>query len=313
MELYWAVLRPMLLTLGGSHVGAMPPDDPAASRKAAATPPPAVAEGEVREGLGFQFIAGSQGLLVTTVDEGSPLQRAGIGPGARMLEMHGRQAGGGVISFDGVFQAADGPPQRVRFLYRLGKREVVRRVRDLGSGVVYLRFDHFDQASVAWVVRQLESLGDRALVLDLRGNDGGFVVELQRLAGALLDRTLELGYRVEGRRKPLISKPGKQVFKGRLAVLVGGGTASAAEVLADAVQHHRRGVVVGQRTQGSVEVGQTFPMPDGGSIQIPVSAFLTASGRRLEGQGVSPDIPIVLDGHAGEDIDLAAALLVLKN
>jgi carboxyl-terminal processing protease len=313
IELYMGVLLPMMQTLGGSHVGALPPADPAAIRKVAATPAPPAANGAVREGLGFKFTFSAQGVLVTTVDDGSPLQRAGIGPGAVMVEMQGRPAGGGVMSFDGVFQTGGGPPQRVRFLFRQAKSEVVRQVRDLGSGVVYLRFDHFDQASVAWTIGQLEGLGDKALVLDLRGNDGGFVVELQHFAGALFDRNLEIGYRLEGRRKPLISKPGSHVFKGRLVVLVGAGTASAAEVLTDAVQHHRRGFVVGQRTQGAVKEAQTYPMPDGGSIMVPVSAFLGASGRRLEGQGVSPDIVIALDGRAGEDRLLAAALIALRN
>jgi carboxyl-terminal processing protease len=252
-------------------------------------------------------------MLVTTVEEGSPLQRAGIGPGAMMVEMNGHPAGGGVMSFDGVFQTSDGPPQRVRFLYRREKREVARQVRELSPGVFYLRFDHFDQANIAWAIGRLETPGAKAVVLDLRGNDGGFVVELQRFAGALFDRRLEIGYSLAGRRKPLISKPGRQIFKGRLAVLVSGGTASAAEVLTDAVQHHRRGVVVGQRTQGSVRKAQTYPMPDGGAIQIPVGEFLGASGRRLEGQGVSPDVAIVLDGRATKnDPVLAAALEALR-
>ncbi|WP_291875068.1 S41 family peptidase [Caulobacter sp.] len=150
-------------------------------------------------------------------------------------------------------------------------------------------------------------------MLDLRGNSGGFVVELQRFAGALFERKLEVGYSLAGSRKPLISKPGRQVFKGRLAVLVGAGSASAAEVLADAVQHHRRGVLVGQRTQGAVEEAETYPMPDGGSIMVPVSAFLGASGRRLEGQGVSPDVAVALDGRARKDDPvLVAALEALK-
>lgn len=314
IELYWGVLLPMVQTLGGSHLAAMPPDDPAAIRKIATTSaPPAIADGEVREGLGFQFTFSPRGMLVTTVEEGSPLQRAGFGPGAMMVEMNGRQAGGGIMSFDGVFRAGDGPQRRVRFLYRREQPEVGRQVRELGPGVAYLRFDHFDQASVAWAIGRLEGLGDKALVLDLRGNNGGFVVELQRFAGALFDRDLEIGYRVAGRRKPLISKPGRQVFKGRMVVLVGGGTASAAEVLADVVQHHRRGVVIGQRTQGSVQEAQTYPMPDGGSIQIPVSEFLGASGRRLEGQGVSPDIPVILDGRADGDRVLAAARQALAD
>jgi carboxyl-terminal processing protease len=230
-----------------------------------------------------------------------------------MVEMHMRPAGGGVVSFDGAFQPVGGAPQRVRFLYRPDKPEASRRVRELAPGVAYLRFDHFDQASVAWAIGRLEQLGDKALVLDLRGNSGGLVVELQRFAGVLFDRKLEIGYRLAGRRRPLISKPSEHVFKGRLVVLVGGGSASAAEVLTDAVQHHRRGVVIGQKTWGSVQEAATYPMADGGSIQFPVSEFLGASGRRLEGQGVSPDIPVVLDGHAGEDRALAAALQALKN
>lgn len=313
MELYWAVLRPMMQTLGGSHVDAMPPSDPTAAREVAATPPPPVPDGEVRDGMGFQFTSDGHGWVVITVDDGSPLQQAGIGPGAAMVEMRGRPAGGGVMSFDGVFQPVGGPPQRVRFLYRSEKAKTSRQFRELSPGVFYLRFDHFDKASIDWAIERLEAMGVKAVVLDLRGNSGGFVVELQRFAGVLFDRKPGLGYRLAGRRKSLISQPAAHVFKGRLAVLVGVGSASAAEVLADAVQHHGRGVVVGQRTQGSVEEAETYPMPDGGSIRVPVSAFLGASGRRLEGQGVSPDVAVALDGRAGDDRALTAALLALKN
>ncbi|MBO9545455.1 hypothetical protein [Caulobacter sp.] len=142
MELYWVVLRPMMQTLGGSHVGANPPVDPVAVKKVAATPPPLAAEGEVRDGLGFQFKFGAQGMPVIVVDGGSPLQQAGIGPGAMMVEMYRRPVGGGVMSFDGVFQAVGGSPQRVSFLYRAEKAEASRQFRELSPGVFYLRFDH---------------------------------------------------------------------------------------------------------------------------------------------------------------------------
>ncbi|HEV8443776.1 MAG TPA: S41 family peptidase, partial [Steroidobacteraceae bacterium] len=98
---------------------------------------------------------------------------------------------------------------------------------------------------------------------------------------------------------------------GPLVVLIGPQSASAAEITAAAVLDNHRGLLVGRMTNGSVMESNYFPLPDGGTAQIPVNDFVRGHDRRIDSVGVSPDIwilPTLDDVRAGRDPALARAL-----
>src|SRR5690606_15017423 len=104
-------------------------------------------------------------------------------------------------------------------------------------------------------------------------------------------------------------------YTGPLAVLVGEGSASSSEILAHVLQHYRRATLIGRPTAGSVIASQYFRLRDGGELQLGTFDYRTLDGKRLEGQGVKPDIAVrrTLDVvRAGRDPDLDAAVAWLE-
>jgi C-terminal processing protease CtpA/Prc len=138
---------------------------------------------------------------------------------------------------------------------------------------------------------------------------------LKRIAGRLLGDDVSIGT-ILGRGAPVdLRTNAARHYAGPLVILVGPSSASAAEVLAAAVQDHARGRIVGRTTNGSVLASQSFPLPDGGHVQVPTHDFMRIDGRRIEGVGVEPDIvviPTLEDVRAGRDPALERALAELE-
>ena len=181
--------------------------------------------------------------------------------------------------------------------------------RDLDRGIRYLRFDTFGaETFMKPVLDSLATAGDAGLIIDLRWNGGGIANQLQQLAGALLPDGVTLGtmLNAKGSEVMAVTRP-PQRYDGPLVLLVGPSTGSGAEMLAAAVHDHKRGQLVGRMTNGSALVSEAFPLPDGGFARVPISDFLTATGKRIEGVGVAPDIrvmPTLEDVALGRDPSL---------
>ncbi len=170
----------------------------------------------------------------------------------------------------------------------------------------------------------------KALILDLRGNPGGYVKTLNRLVSYFFEKDLKLWDRV-GRAekakdlKPEIAKTrgSGKIFTGKLIVLVGSPSASAAELFARTVQLEKRGLLIGDLTSGAVmeAMGQSFEL--GADVQIFYAASITradlimSDGKTLEHSGVTPDermLPTAADLAAGRDpvLSYAASLCGVK-
>jgi carboxyl-terminal processing protease len=130
------------------------------------------------------------------------------------------------------------------------------------------------------------------IVLDLRGNPGGLLDEGVKTASVFLDGGPVVTFQKRGSRPlQLTAEPGGDTGT-PLAVLVDGGTASAAEVVTAALQDRDRAVVVGSRTFGKGSVQQPTVLSDGSAIEFTVGSYLTPSGRSLDGVGIGPDVTV---------------------
>jgi len=158
-----------------------------------------------------------------------------------------------------------------------------------------------------------------ALVLDLRGNPGGYIKTLERLVGSIMDHDVTIAQRT-GRKsdlKPELAKTrGGSGFAGKLTVLVDSRSASAAELLARVVQLEHRGMVLGDRSAGAVMEARHYEFHQGTDTQIFYGASITEAdlimtdGKSLEHTGVTPDeviLPSPADLAAGRDPALARA------
>jgi C-terminal processing protease CtpA/Prc len=192
------------------------------------------------------------------------------------------------------------------------------------DGIVYLRFGRFDAANLHWLIRQIETHQDApGMIIDLRNNPGGLVTSAQRAVGLFFRQGVPMGRVIarDGRRTIERSRPTPhRLYPGPLAVLIGPGSRSSAEVFAYVMQYHARAVLIGQPTAGQVLGARPYRLPDGGQLYVSISDFQCFDSGRLEGAGVRPDIAVqdagVIAGEFSErpedDPALTAALAALR-
>ena len=158
----------------------------------------------------------------------------------------------------------------------------------------------------------------KALILDLRGNPGGYIDALERFTGFFFDSNIKIS-EAKGRKKfePNFAESQKgKAFKGQLVVLIDGNSTSEAELFARIVQLEKRGVVIGDRSAGSVMRSQFYPIEHGGQGEMAYGIYVTEAdvimpdGNSLERVGVTPDellLPTAQDLSANLDPVLARA------
>jgi carboxyl-terminal processing protease len=152
------------------------------------------------------------------------------------------------------------------------------------------------------VQRALETRDGRpagGVILDLRDNPGGLLDEAVSVASAFLDGGPVVTYERRGRQQETLDAFAGGDLATPLVVLVNPSTASAAEVVAAALQDRNRAVVVGTRTYGKGSVQEPSTLSDGSALELTVGRYLTPAGRSLDGVGVEPDV-VVPPGEAPE-------------
>lgn len=269
-------------------------------------------------------------MVIRRVQPDSPAQRAGLRVGDRLLAVDGVPVTGrsvtGVVARlrgDDADGAPDGAPARPGSTVALGLQRGSRAwtvtlhrallstesvtVSRPAPGVTEIAVGAFVRGTAEQVRRALAT-GDHSqgILLDLRGNSGGLVDEAVAAASAFLDGGPVAGYDDDGRRCLLDAAEGGDT-RTPLVVLVDGGTMSAAEMLAGALQDRGRAVVVGSRTFGKGSVQLPSTLPDGSVAELTVGHYRTPSGRDVDGLGIEPDVPVG-PGRSAE----AAALTVLS-
>ncbi len=245
--------------------------------------------------------------VVAPLDD-TPAQRAGILPGdvvvsvddvpvdrqdteATVNRMRGRP--GTLVTLD-VMREGEQAPLR----FALTRSEIhVRTVRSayLGEGFGYIRLTGFADSTgdeLAEVARGFRSEHDlRGVVLDLRNNPGGVLDAAVDVADAFLERGLIVrgSGRVRDARFEEYANPGDILDGVELAVLVNGGSASASEIVAGALQDNHRAHLVGEQTYGKGSVQTVMPLSDGRALKLTTSHYFTPSGRSINGTGIEPD------------------------
>jgi carboxyl-terminal processing protease len=195
-----------------------------------------------------------------------------------------------------TYLRAGQPPATATLTRRQVKVPSVERDR-LGPGIGYLAIRRFQEATAADVTAALAELrrqgADRVLVLDLRKDSGGLVDQAIAVADLFLDGGTIVTIR--GRGPDVETHDARKGGPGtgpRLIVLVNGQTASAAEILAGALQDHRRGTVLGTKTYGKGAIQTYFDLADGSGLKLTTHRYLTPAGHEVEGHGINPDMEV---------------------
>jgi carboxyl-terminal processing protease len=158
--------------------------------------------------------------------------------------------------------------------------------------------DKADEQLKAKLKEALEH-GAKGVILDLRGNPGGLKDQAVAVTSEFLkDGDVFIDQDEHGKQKAVPVKPGGMAADLPLVVLTDGGTASAAEICAGALQDHERAKVVGEKTFGTGTVLQPYDLSDGSAILLATSEWLTPKGRQIWHQGLKPDIEVALPDGA---------------
>lgn len=166
------------------------------------------------------------------------------------------------------------------------------QLKKLKNDIVLISISEFTRGTARSMRSALAASGAErsGVILDLRGNPGGLLVEATDVAGAFLNGGTIVEFFMPGKSPEIFNATGDGDSKTPLVVLINRGTASAAEIVAAALQDRNRAVIVGERTFGKAAVQDLTELSNGAAIELTIGYYLTPNGKRLEGKGLDPDI-----------------------
>ncbi|MBK9147425.1 MAG: S41 family peptidase [Flavobacteriales bacterium] len=264
------------------------------------------------DGIGVEFAIQRDTVVVVSPVEGGPSAQLGIRAGDRILKADTVPLAGVGITNDGVMKLLRGPKgSQVKVVIgRPGKKpmdvEITRGAIPINSvaaallrpdGTGYIKLSRFAKNTHAEFLAAADGLraeGMQRLVLDLRGNGGGYLNAAVDLADEFLPDGSVIVY-TQGRRSPRrdMLATGRGVYENiPLAILIDEGSASASEIIAGALQDNDRATIVGRRSFGKGLVQEHIDLPDQSAVRITTARYYTASGRSIQkpyGAGVDYD------------------------
>lgn len=254
------------------------------------------------EGIGIRFEIVDGVLTVVAPIAGTPSEKLGILPGDQIIKIENKSTKG--ISNEEVIEKLRGPKGSMVHvtIHRPGISEALEFdiTRDkipiysvnakfmLDEKTGYLAFDRFAATTsdeVEEALQELEQQGMKQLILDLRGNAGGYLDQAVRVTDKFLKGGQMVVYtkgRTQDSNDEFKSLPKPSFRDYPLIVLIDRGSASASEILAGAVQDLDRGLVVGERSFGKGLVQRQFPLGDGSAFRVTTSRYFTPSGRLIQ-------------------------------
>ncbi len=271
-------------------------------------------------GVTVNYAATEDGLLVESVTEGGPAERAGVLAGDVIIAVDGVSLAG-----DKRYEGADliageaGTEVELTLLGEDGAERAVTCVRAtlrspsasgqmLENNVGYVRLSNFYTGAADSFREQVDLLveqGAAGLIIDVRNDPGGYIAELKEI----LDYLLPEGPVFTEKARwwfPSVYKSDADCVDLPMVVLVNGDTYSAAELLAAQLRESAGAPIVGTLTSGKGYFQVTFPLSNGGGLGLSAGTYCTGSGHSLIGEGITPDVELELSGT--EDNQLQAAI-----
>jgi carboxyl-terminal processing protease len=248
--------------------------------------------------------------LIVGVFRGSPADKAGLKAGDIMLAVDGTSTVGedldhvisrvrgkaGTAVVLTIQSGADGPTRDVRIIRADVQIEPVSWAMAPGTKTAVLRLEQFSSGATPKLKAALEELqaaGADRLIFDLRGNPGGYVNEAVAIASQFIaSGNVYMERNAQGQEKATPVTPGGVAVDVPLVVLVDQGTASAAEIVAGAIQDAGRASIIGEKTFGTGTVLGEFPLSDGSALRIGTVEWLTPKGRVIWHEGIAPDVVV---------------------
>lgn len=250
--------------------------------------------------------------VISPIDD-TPAQRAGVKAGDLIVRlddtpvkgmslndavkmMRGKKGTAIVLT---IVREGEAKPLTIRIVRDIIQvRSVKQRMLEPGYG--YLRIASFQSKTTAGLIDAIEQLEKenkgalKGLILDLRNNPGGVLTAAVGVSDAFLEKGLIVYTegRVQDSKLRYNASPGDIINNVPLIVLVNGGSASASEIVAGALQDHHRALIVGTKTFGKGSVQTILPLKSDAAIKLTTARYFTPSGRSIQAEGIDPDIKL---------------------
>lgn len=248
--------------------------------------------------------------VIAPIDD-TPAQKAGVKAGDLIIRLDDKPVKG--LSLNDAVKIMRGEPGSpiVLTIVREGaeqplKLKLVRDIikvksvksRVLEEGYGYVRLSSFQAKTGESMIEAIDELKKngklKGLVLDLRNNPGGVLNAAVSVSDAFLDDGLVVytDGRVEDAKMKFNATSGDMLEGAPIVVLINAGSASASEIVAGALQDHKRAVIMGEKTFGKGSVQTILPTSSGGAVKLTTARYYTPSGRSIQAEGIAPDVPI---------------------
>lgn len=322
--LAYGAIKGMLGALGDAHTGY---STPAESKIMLSD-----ASGEL-EGIGAEVDTSGDYLKIIAPLPGSPAEQKGILAGDLIIEVNGEDIRGqDLFTVIGKVRGPAGTTVHLTII-REGETaplefDIVRakivipsvESKMLDGGIAYVKINSFGDTTTSELKTQLKSLmshSPKGVVLDLRGNPGGYRDTAVEVVSQFIGKgTVLIQQYGDGREETFEAKSGGLATDVPLAVLIDKGSASASEIVAGAIQDYKRGTLVGELSYGKGTVQDWRPLTgDQGMVRITIARWLTPDGRSINKKGITPDVEVTMtraDRDAKLDPQLDAAVRLLN-
>ena len=262
-------------------------------------------------GIGIEITVRDGILTIISPIEGTPAEQAGLQAKDLIVKINGK-ATRNMPSLEAIKQLRGLKGSEVTLsIYRDGWQElkeftIIRDIISLHSvnglflepGFAYVRITNFQSKTTKDVKKLLIKLEEdeliKGLILDLRNNPGGLLDQAISVSDIFLNQGLIVYTKGRKQEQNMTfqahANNGKNLYP--LVILVNEGSASASEIVAGAIQDHKRGVIVGTQTFGKGSVQTILPMPGGSGLRLTTARYFTPNGRSIQATGIVPDVEV---------------------
>ena len=263
-------------------------------------------------GLGIEVTMDKGVILVVSPMDGTPAERAGVKAGDYITKINGEQINGltlneavekmrGKVGTDiDVSIVRKGESDIIELTLTRAIIEVKSVRHHIEDEIGYIRISSFTEKSTTGLRDALseikEELGDnmQGIVLDLRNNPGGLLDQAIAVSNTFLDRGEIVSTRTRNDQniQRYNAQSGDSIDSKSLVVLINGGSASASEIVAGALQDHERAVIVGTQSFGKGSVQTVIPLSTDGAMSLTTAYYFTPSGNSIQNEGITPDVVV---------------------